>query len=137
MNLPVPVRIRSGIREFVWIGAEVEHLWDAKASEGLSPYLQGSLATLFHEYQLPIVEAYAKHITIVTEIEIDIPRTFCYFASQVWQQVETVDMILIGSSDGFVSILQFLHYFCIACHGEESWRASHGAELCRWKLNRP
>ena len=70
------MHLRSGIRVFVWIGAEVEHLWETKASEGLSHNLHSSLATLFHEYQLPIVEAYAKHITIVTEIEIDIAWTF-------------------------------------------------------------
>src|SRR5215203_6570609 len=31
-------------------------------------------------------------------------------------------MILIGSPCGFVSLLQFLHYFWIACHCEKSWQ---------------
>ena len=103
----IPSTTRSGIREFVWISAEVENLWDTNDGERISPYLQGSRATLFHEYELPIIETYTKHITIVTEIEIDIAGTLCYFTSQVGQQVKTVDMILIRSPDGFIFFFSF------------------------------
>src|SRR5262245_10015703 len=87
VNHPVPVRIRSGIRKFVRIGTQIEHFWNTKSDEGLSPHLQCSLATLFHEYQLPIVVAYAKHISIVTEIKVNIAGTCCYFTCQIRKQI--------------------------------------------------
>ena len=37
------------------MGTERKSLED-EVDKGLGPYLQGSLASLFHEYELPIVE---------------------------------------------------------------------------------
>ena len=63
---------------------------------------------LLHEHDLPVVEAQAEHVAVVAEVEEEVARALLGLAGQVGQQVEAVDVVLVGAADGLIALLQLV-----------------------------
>src|SRR5205823_5362783 len=88
--------------------------------ERLTPNFQGTGATLFHEHDLPVVVANTEHVAVVTEIEVNLPRTLLRLAGQVVDEVEAIDVVLEGLAVGLVAaLLELFADVRVASHGEE------------------
>jgi hypothetical protein len=72
-----------------------------------------------HEDDLPVVESHRQHVAVVAEVDVEIPRARLGLARQVWQQVETVDVVLVGAADRLMALLQLVDDVGIAGHREE------------------
>src|SRR5271168_2323342 len=68
-HVPVPVGIRRDVSALEWIGPQVVELGDPQYGEWFCPELQGSLAALFHENHLPIIEAHGDQVAIIVKVD--------------------------------------------------------------------
>src|SRR4030095_11810901 len=79
-----------------------------------------AVTPLLHENHFPVVEAQTKHVAIVTEVEEEVTRALLGLAGQVGQEIESVDVVLVGPADRPVASLQLVDDIRSTCHGEES-----------------
>src|SRR5258705_13744453 len=92
----------------VRIGTQVEQLRRTQLGEGLEPNLQRALAALLHEHDLPVLRPDAQYVTVVGEVNHSTARALVRLAGEVRQQVEPVDVDLVGHVAGLVAGLELL-----------------------------
>jgi hypothetical protein len=89
------------------------------------PEPQSSLAALFHENGLPVFETQCDQVAVVVEVNESLAWAFLNLASQIWQEIVTVDMHLESFVAGLVTFLELLDDIwltrCCEKVGSQSW----------------
>ncbi len=71
------------------------------------------------KHDLPVVVAHAEDVAVVADIHEQLARALLFLARQVGQQVEAIDVVLVGAADGLVALLALLDDVGLAGHREE------------------
>src|SRR5262245_11232711 len=92
---PIPVCVRVMVRALERIPPQVEDLRRSKFYKRLEPALQ-LLGSLLQKHDLPVAHPDAQDVAIIADVEEEISGAAFCLAGEIGQQVETVDMHLVG-----------------------------------------
>src|SRR5262245_8345069 len=111
---PFIVSVGRDIRPLVGVHPQIEHLGKPQAGKGLGPNPQRTFGALLAEDHFPVLVPQRDELAVVIEIEERLARRLGFLAFEIGEDVETVEMVLVGHIAELPALQQAIRHVSIA-----------------------